>query len=149
MSRMYDDARFGAGHIVAPLVASGALNGTVGPTILGVFANGSGGVALSHVGIYFSAGGTGALRQLLVGTATMFAAGTLGAIGYVGTITLGTQANNTSKVAYLGTGVSNTPGNTRPIVQPLDSIIVAHQGTDAITYNIQAQVWGVDMFVNL
>lgn len=149
MSRFYDDARFGAGHIVAPGGASGALNGTVGATILGVFPNGSSATSLSHVGIFFSAGGTGALRQLLIGTATMFAAGTLGAVGYVGTITLGTQANNTSKIAYLGTGVSNTPGNTRPIVQPLDSIVIAQQGTDAITYNIVPMVWGVETFINL
>lgn len=149
MGRSYDDPRFGDVRVLADGNLSAALNGTVGATVLQVFPMGSAAFKLTHVSISFGVGGTGALRQLLIGTATPFAAGTLGAIGYVGTITLGTQANLTGKVVYLGTGMVNTTSDTYPTVQGLDCIVIAQQGTDAVAYTIDPNVWGVETFTNI
>ena len=148
MGRSYDDPRFGVRKPLIPGVASGALNGTVGATILGVYPVGTFAHQLTDVEIYFSAGGTGSTRKLLIGTATP-SGGTLGAVGYVGTVTLGTQATATALTAALGTGIPSNPGNTFPIVQPGDAIVVSQLGTDAIVYNIIPTVWGVEQFTNL
>lgn len=148
MGRSYDDPRFGDSRIIADGNVSSSLAGTVGATVLQVFPVGSAAFKLTHVSTSFITGGTGATRQLLIGTATP-SNGTLGAVGYVGTITLGTQANNTGKVSYLGTGVVNTSGDSYPIVQGLDAIVIAQQGTDALAYTIDPNVWGVETFTNI
>lgn len=148
MGRSYDDPRFGDARIIADGNVSASLAGTVGATILQAFPIGSSAFQMQYVSISFIGGGTGITRQLLIGTATP-SGGTLGTIGYVGTITLGTQANNTGKSVYLGTGIPNTPGNTFPTVQALDAIIISQQGTDAQAYTIDPNVWGVETFTNL
>ena len=148
MSRSYDDPRFGVSKILADGNVSASLAGTNAANILQVFPIGSQACKMTHVSTSFITGGTGATRKLLIGTATP-SNGTLGAVGYVGTITLGTQANNTGLLSYLGTGVVNSPGDTYPIVQGLDAIVISQLGTDAQAYTIDPNVWGNDTFTNI
>lgn len=138
MSQDYSDPRFGVNKIIAGFPTSAALNGTVGATTLGTklipFKH-----AFSKITVRCPVGGTEAsIRQLVIGTASMFAAGTLGAVGALGTIALGTLANETDVTAALaGT------------VQSGDCIVLQHQGTGAAVYTAAVDVWGNEVFNNL
>lgn len=138
MSQDYSDPRFGVNKIVAGFPVSAALNGTVGATTLATklipYKH-----TLNKVTVRCPVGGTEAsLRQLIIGTASMFAAGTLGAVGAIGTIALGTLANETDVTAAL-TGT----------VQSGDVIVLQHLGTGAAVYTAMVDVWGNEAFINL
>lgn len=148
MALRYEDSRFGVEKLLGAIGTTAALNGTVGATVLGVIPQGLYGSYLTRVGVNFVTGGTGATRQLLIGTAA-FSGGTLGTVGYVGTVTLGTQANLTGNNYVLGTGAPQGPGNTYPLAPVNTAIVVSQQGTDAVAYSIGINVYGVEAFTNL
>jgi hypothetical protein len=138
MSQDYADARFGVNKVIAAFPTTAALNGTVAATTLATklvpYKH-----ALNKVTVRLPIGGTEAsLRQLIIGTASMFAAGTLGAVGAIGTIALGTLANETDVQAAL----SGT-------VQAGDVIVLQHLGTGAAVYTANVDVWGNEVFANL
>lgn len=134
MSKSYDDSRFGGQKLLVDTPLSGALNGTVGPTVLvkRKMPNPNGLTALQ---VYFSVGGTAAgTRQLLVGIEL----GGTGTVSYIGTASLGTAANaTTATFPIVGTCSIN------------DNIVISHQGTAADVYNVALQLWGVEAFQNL
>lgn len=138
MAQDYSDPRFGVNKVVVGFPTSAALNGTLSSaTILATklvpYKH-----ALNKVTVRFPVGGTAATQQLLVGTASMFAAGTLGAVGQIGTITLGTQANETD--------ASFTISGT---VQAGDCVVLSAIGTSASVYTAATDVWGNEAFANL
>ena len=133
----YSDARFGVNKVVAGFPTTAALNGTVGATTLATklipFKHN-----LSKVTVRCPIGGTAATEFLVIGTASMFAAGTLGAVGAIGTVALGTLANETDIQAT----ISGT-------VQAGDCIVLQNQGTSTAVYTAQVDVWGNEVFNNL
>lgn len=132
MSNQYDDSTYGVQKPVVITPLTGSLVGTVGATVLFRYRMPEA-ITLSKLQVYFSVGGTAAVRQLLVGTATGTAAA-----AYIGTATLGTSANGLT-ATYSLTG----------IVQSGDDIVLAYQGTGADVYNVGLQVWGFEQFTNL
>lgn len=134
MAHEYSDPRYGVLKPVCVTPLSGALNGTVGATVLTKVKLPEA-VLLSKLQVYFSVGGTAAgTRQLLVG---LELAGT-GTVAYFGTAALGTAANaTTATFTVAGTANAN------------DNLVIAHQGTAADVYNVGVQVWGNEQFTNL
>lgn len=132
MSNQYDDSTYGVQKAVVTTPLTGSLVGTAGATVLFRYRMPEA-ITLSKLQVFFSVGGTAAVRQLLVGTAT----GTAAAV-YLGTATLGTSANGLT-AAFNLTGVVNAN----------DDIVLAWQGTGADVYNVGLQVWGFEQFTNL
>lgn len=109
---------------------TGALNGTVGATELFRYKM-TGAKSITGINVRYKAGGTGALRQIIVGTASSG-----GAMTAIGTGLLGTQATNTTKtLAITGT------------VQDGDELVFQHLGTDAIVYNVSFGVVYKEKFI--
>lgn len=140
MSKSYDDARFGANKILAAFPISAALNGTAASSAQLTLASKliPYKSVLNVLTVRFPVGGTAATLQLVVGTATPFAAGTMGAIGAIGTFAVGTLANETDlQFTLAGT------------VQAGDAIILTTYGTTTAVYTAQSDVWGQELFANL
>lgn len=136
MSNTYDAARFGVNKIVAGFPTSAALNGTAAAAVI------SSRLCpyktqINLATVRFPVGGTAATNQLLIGTATP-SGGTLGTVAYIGTMTLGTQANETD-AQFTITGT----------VQAGDVVVLSSQGTSAAVYTAGVDLWGVELFNNL
>jgi len=127
----YSDPRFGVEQqIVTDL--SGAINGTVAATELMRYRCKKA-LVVTDVAVRFKVGGTDAVRKLILGLSL---AGT-GATSQLGTATLGTAANATTKsLGLVGTFAAG------------DDIVISHLGTGSEPYNVQPQIFYVERFVN-
>jgi len=132
MGRDYADARFGVEQNIGPTDLTGSLAGTVGATVLQRYRVKK---AMDITAVYarIKTGGTDAVRKVLVGTAS---AG--GAATYIGTATLGTQADLTTKDLSI-TGA----------VAAGEEIVISHLGTGAEPWNIQLSIFATEKFANV
>lgn len=131
MSKHYANPLFGVEQqVICDL--SGALNGTVAATELMRYKC-KRATVVTDVGVRFKVGGTDAVRKLILGLSL---AGT-GAVSQLGTATLGTNANATTKLL----GISGTFAAN-------DDIVISHLGTGSEPYNVQPQIFYVENFVN-
>lgn len=131
MSQDYSDPRFGVQVILATDI-SGAINGTVAATELFRYPVKRASTVVD-IGVRFKVGGTDAVRQVIVGTA----AGA-GAMTAIGTATLGTQANNSTKL--LGIAGAVAAG---------ESLVFQQLGTGSEPYNISFLAYLTEKFVNV
>lgn len=133
MSKNYASPVFGA-TIPVVLDRTGAVNGTVGATELSryqMFKNGT----VTGFSLRVAVGGTEAgVRKILLGYSL---AGT-GTVSQIGTITLGTLANNTFKT---GTCTVTSFG-------PSDQIVISHLGTGAGVYDLEPVIEWCETFAN-
>lgn len=133
MSGQYSDPRYGTRQIRA-LDRTGALNGTVGATVVGRY-NVPYACTVSDVDFRIAVGGTEAsLRQVFIGYSL---AGT-GATVNFGTQALGTLANNT----VVQSAVTSTD------LSAGDYIVISHLGTGAAVYDVQPHLVIQEKFVN-
>ena len=131
MSKQYSNPLFGVEQCVV-LPTSGALNGTVAATTITRKKMKRASV-VSDVGLYFTAGGTAATRQLVLSRSL---AGT-GTVTPLGSYVLGTVATGVTALTGLtGTFAAN------------DDIVIQHLGTDAILYDIRTSIFYSEQFVN-
>lgn len=132
MANDYSDSSYGVLKPVMTTPLSGSLVGTAGAAALFRYRTPEA-LTLSKLNVFFSVGGTAAVRQIIVGTAT----GTAAPV-YLGTATLGTSANGlTATYPLVGTVVAG------------DDIVIGFQGTGADVYNVGLQVWATEQFTNL
>ncbi len=128
----YDDPRFGVEQCYLGEVSS-ALNSTVAATELTrVFVNKD--MVLKAVRVRCKTGGTDTVRQVLVGKSL---AGT-GAFAGLGTTTLGTAANNTSKSMTITQGTFAAG----------DAIVFQHLGTGTEPWVLQPHFYVQETFTN-
>lgn len=130
MGKEYADPRFGVEQKFETDI-TGAINGTVAATELFRYRMKK---AANINAIYarFKAGGTDGVRKVIIGTA---AAG--GSITAIGTATLGTQANNTTKDLSISGAVAAG-----------EEIIFQHLGTGAEPWNLSFGVFYQEKFTN-
>lgn len=133
MSGQYSDPRYGTRQLMT-LDRTGALNGTVGATVLARYEIPYA-ATISDATFRIAVGGTEAsLRTMLIGVSL---AGT-GATTNIGTQTLGTLANNTA----LPSAVTSTA------VSAGDYVVISHLGTGAAVYDVQPILVIQEKFVN-
>lgn len=131
MSKSYDDPRFGV-EVMLTTDVSASLASTVAATEINRYKIRKD-MILQAAAVRVKTGGTDAVRQILVGRSL---AGT-GAFSGLGTLTLGTQANSTTKnMTVTGTFAAN------------DDIVLQHLGTGAEPWVIGMQYFLVEQFTN-
>lgn len=140
MAQDYSDARFGTNKNIAGFPSTTAQNGTVSAATtlsskLIPYKS-----ALNVLTVRFPVGGTSAGLQIVIGTATPFAAGTMGAVGAIGTFAVGTQANETDKQFSFPSGAT---------VQAGDCVILQTFGTTTAVYTLDIGIWGNELFANI
>jgi hypothetical protein len=140
MSKDYADARYGVNKVICGFPTTAAQNGTVASATT---------IATKLIPyktdpnvltVRFPVGGTSAGLMVVIGTATPFAAGTMGAVGAIGTFAIGTQANETDAQFTF-------PASA--VIQAGDCIILQTFGTTAAVYTLNVDVWGNEVFANL
>lgn len=127
----YSDPKFGVEQLFGPTELSGSLASTVGATILNRYLIKKA-MNINAVYAYCKTGGTDAVRKIQIGTAAQGGAAT-----YIGTATLGTQADKTTKNLSISGAVAAG-----------EEIVIAHLGTGAEPWNVQFTFFLQEKFTN-
>lgn len=137
----YSDARYGVNKILCGFAVTAAQNGTVSAATTIASRIVPYKSSPNILTVRFPVGGTDSSKlQIVIGTATPFAAGTMGAVGAIGTFAVGTQANETDKQFSFAAAAT---------VQAGDCLILQTFGTTAAVYTLGIDIWGNELFANL